>query len=173
MKWKSPTWFNKIPYGSHGSTPTQKRYWKLVSDLVRIFDFYKYGQCVSCGKHMNHWSEGDCGHFKAFTLCNSYFKFDFKNLALQCKGCNKLGSGDTGHRFGEELKRRHGKDILDEIEKENNNYRGQKIEDFELVSMAELVIQKMKTLDEQPEYYIKVVDALDDYLENLQSIPSR
>lgn len=135
--YKTPAWFNKIPYGSHGNNAVQKRYWKLISDTYREEDFIKYkGKCVSCPLVLDHWKDGDLAHFKRYSVCNSYFKYERKNLALSCKGCNRNDDGVVGFRFGEELKRRHGDHIIEWIEKTNLAYRGQKIEAWELVEKA-------------------------------------
>ena len=131
--YKVPSWFNKIPYGSHGSTPAQKRYWKVVSDTYRKEDWEKYGVCVSCGRAIENWWEGDLAHFKKYAVCNSWFKFQRENLALSCKGCNRLDDGPTGHAFGEELKRRHHHNIIEWIEKTNECFRGKKMETWEIV----------------------------------------
>lgn len=133
----TPTWFNKIPYGSHGSNAAQKRFWKLVSDTYRRADFYKYkGRCVSCSAVLEDWKDGDLAHFKRYSVCNSYFKYERKNVALSCKGCNRNDDGVVGYHFGEELKRRWGDDVIAWIERENLKYRGQKIETHTLVDMA-------------------------------------
>lgn len=135
--YKTPPWFNKIAYGSHGSTPAQKRYWKVISDTYREEDWKKYKKCVSCGKHIEHWKDGDLAHFKKYSVCNSWFKFERKNLALSCKGCNQRDDGIVGYHFGEELKRRHGNHIIEWIEKTNQAYSGMKIEDWEIVKKVE------------------------------------
>lgn len=132
--YKPPKWFTALPYGSHGSTPTQKRFWWVISQTYREEDFKRYkGRCVSCGKKLIDWRDGDLAHFKKYSVCNSWFKFERKNLALSCKGCNQRDDGMTGFRFGEELKRRHGDDIIEWIERENQKHSGQKMHDWEIV----------------------------------------
>lgn len=128
-----PKWFRALPYGSHGSTPTQKRYWWVISQTYRADDFEKYGRCVSCGKRLDDWRDGDLAHFKKYSVCHSWFKFERKNLALSCKGCNQRDDGMTGYQFGEELKRRYDKNIINWIEAENQKYRGQKLEEWQIV----------------------------------------
>ena len=151
---KSPKWFNAIPYGSHGSNPTQKRFWKLTSDIVRISDFHKYGgSCVSCSTQFSTYQEGHAGHFKAYGACNSYFKFNRKNIALQCPHCNHIDDGQIGYRFGNELKKRHGDDILDWIMQEDGRHIGMKMENFEIVPMVEKLISLVDGLPEQPDYW--------------------
>jgi hypothetical protein len=136
-----PKWFTSIPLGSHGNNPTQKRYWKVTSDFVRQRDHRKYGKCVSCHKHMETWQEGDCGHYRAWSICNSWFKYDLTNLALQCKGCNRLSDGVVGHKFGETLKKRHGQHHLKWIEATNLQCRGMKMEKWEIVEKVEKLIE--------------------------------
>lgn len=132
--YRPPAWFNAIKPGSHGNTPAQKRYWKVISDTYREEDFKKYNRkCVSCGTRLEHWKDGDLAHFKKYSVCHSWFKYERKNVALSCKGCNQRDDGVVGYYFGEELKRRHGDHIIEWIEKVNEAYRGQKIETWELV----------------------------------------
>ena len=132
--YKVPAWFRSLKPGSHGSTPSQKKAWKVVSDYVRERDFKKYHQCVSCDRVFMSWQEGQAGHYRPWGSCNSWMKFCVDNIALQCASCNGPMSGaDTGYRFGEEMKRRYGAKHLEWIEKENEKYRGKKIEEWELV----------------------------------------
>lgn len=129
-----PKWFKSLPLGSHGSSPAQKKYWKVVSETYRKEDFEKYnGKCVSCPARLERWQDGQLAHFKAWSVCNSWFKYERKNLALSCPNCNRLSDGLTGLKFAQELQRRHGHDILDWIETENLKYRGQKLEVSECV----------------------------------------
>ncbi len=138
--YKPPKWFMSIPYGSHGNTPTQKRLWWVISQKYREDDFKKYrGKCVSCDRVLADWKDGDLAHFKKYSVCNSWFKFERKNLALSCKKCNSRDDGVVGHAFGEELKRRYGAYIIDWIQKTNICFHGQKIEDWKIVEMVERI----------------------------------
>jgi len=140
-----PKWFKSLPLGSHGNTPAQKKYWKVVSDFVRQRDFIKYnGKCVSCDNYLEHWKDGDCAHWRAWSLCNGFMKFELKNLALSCKGCNRASDGVIGHKFGEELKRRHNKNILNWIMVENEKHRGEKMERWKLVELAQHLLPDVK-----------------------------
>lgn len=135
--YKPPKWFTSIKPGSHGSTPAQKKLWRLVSETYRKEDFEKYGgKCVSCPTRLERWEDGQLAHYKAWSVCNSWFKYERKNLALSCPNCNRLSDGVIGHNFAEELKRRHGKNIHTWIETENLKYRGQKLEVWALVDKA-------------------------------------
>lgn len=131
--YKPPKWFQEIKLGSHGSTPAQKRYWKVVSETYRQADFEQYGTCVSCGGHFECWEDGQLGHYKAWSVCHSWFKYERKNLALQCGGCNRRSDGPTNEAFKKELERRHGKGIAEWIQQENEKYRGQKMEEWEII----------------------------------------
>lgn len=134
----APAWFMAIKVGSHGNTPAQKRLWKLTSDTYRRADYEKYGgKCVSCSQHLDRWQDGHLAHFKAWSVCNSWFKFERKNLALSCAGCNRLDDGIVSYNFAKELQRRHGKNIIEWIETENLKYRGIKLEIAEIVVHAE------------------------------------
>ena len=132
-----PDWLRSIPYGSHGSSPAQKRAWKYMSDMVRKDDFDTYGgKCVSCPRRLENWKEGDCGHYIAWSNCNAIFKFYRKNLALQCKHCNNNGGMSIGYEFGEELKRRYGPDILTELAYDNATHHGDKLYDADVVALV-------------------------------------
>lgn len=143
-----PPWFKSIPIGSHGNSPTQKRYWKVISDFVRQRDFQKYkGKCVSCAKRLEQWQDGQAAHYRRYATCNSYFKFHPDNIALSCSYCNQNEDGVIGHSFGEELKRRYGEKHLDWIEKENNKWRGVKLEDY-------IIVERVEKLLEENSWYI-------------------
>jgi hypothetical protein len=138
-----PAWFMAITPGSHGSTPYQKRYWRVVSEYVRKRDFEKYGTCVSCGFHFERWQDSQAGHWLPYAVCNAWYKFDSEfNIAGQCSGCNRSlhrSGAHVGHAMGEELKRRHGDGVLERIKHDNELYRGQKLEVPEMVAKAALL----------------------------------
>lgn len=136
--YRVPKWFSKLPAGSHGSTPSQKKAWKVVSDYVRQRDFAKYGPyCADqCGQIIWDWKDTDAGHYKAWSVCHGLFKYELKNLLMQSSNCNRRSDGPTGLGLSETLKARYGKDILQWIETENEKYRGKKIEEWELVEMV-------------------------------------
>lgn len=140
-----PDWFMKIKPGAHGNTPHQKRLWRIVSEAVRKEEFELYGgQCVSCSRRLESWQDGQCAHFKPWSVCNGLFKYERVNLAFSCSFCNQNSGADIGHRFGEELKRRYGDDILDYIERENTKHRGEKLDVLQIVGLAELWIRNCK-----------------------------
>lgn len=142
-KYSPPDWFLAIKPGAHGSTPHQKRLWRMVSEAVRQEEFIKYrGKCVSCDRYLHSWQEGQCAHFKPWSVCNGLFKYERKNLAFSCSFCNSNSGGDVGHRFGEELKRRYGEHHLDWIEKENRKHHGEKLDVLEIVALAEQIMKQ-------------------------------
>ena len=135
--YKVPRWFSKLPAGSHGSTPSQKKAWKVVSDYVRQRDFTKYaGKCVSCFRRLDRWQDGQAAHYRPWSTCNGLAKFNIKNLALSCAICNYGSGADVGYAFGNELVNRYGYEIFHEIELDNNEHKGKKIEEYELVEMV-------------------------------------
>lgn len=135
--YKHPKWFRALPQSrGHGNTLAQRKLWKLTSDMVRKEEWEKYGTCVSCHRKIDNWQDGQCGHFKAWSACNGFFKFERKNLALQCGYCNFIDDGVIGTAFGEELKRRYGKKHLEWIEKENIKHTGERLDDVSVVEMA-------------------------------------
>lgn len=142
--YKPPAWFGKIKPGAHGNNTAQKKYWRVISCFVRQRDHRKYGKCVSCPTKYKRWQDYDAAHFKRYSLCNSYFKFHPLNIAASCKNCNRNDDGVVGHAFGEELKKRHGKQHLNWIDKTNEAYRGQKLETHEIVTKIEELLQDNK-----------------------------
>lgn len=134
--YKTPAWFNDIKPGSHGNTPVQKRFWRAVSEHVRQRDFALYGKCVSCNTRFERWQDSQAGHWLPFSLCNAWYKFDPQNIAAQCSSCNTSlhrSGAHVGHAMGEELKRRHGDNILNTILLNNEKYRGQQMQTWEIV----------------------------------------
>lgn len=133
-KYKAPRWFNRIPYGSHGSTPAQKRLWKVLSDTYRQEDFELYqGRCPICNKPVEDWNHLQLGHFHRWSLCNSFFKFARENLLGICASCNIHDGGLTSYKFAERLKQKYGEDHLLWIEQENQRWVGKKMETWALV----------------------------------------
>lgn len=135
--YKPPKWFQKIKPGGHGSTPAQKRLWRVVSEFVRRRDFELYGTCVSCFHRFENWQEAQAGHWLPYSLCNSFYKFDPTfNIAAQCSACNSnlhRSGAHIGHAMGEELKRRHGQGVLEVIQSDNLRFRGMKMETWAIV----------------------------------------
>ncbi len=133
-KYKAPAWFNRIPYGSHGSTPAQKRLWKVVSDTYREEDWETFGpNCPICNRHLESWKDGQLGHFHRYSLCHGWFKYERRNLAMICAGCNINDGGLTSFKFAEVLRMRFGEDTILWIEQENQRYKGSKLETWQCV----------------------------------------
>jgi len=139
--YKVPDWYKAIKPGSHGRTPTQKRLWRVVSETYRKFDWKHYGHhCPCCGVYLPSWRDGQLGHWLRYSICNSWFKYERRNLALICAGCNLKDDAITLKKLGETLQFRHGPEVLDWIEIENRKYSGQKQEDWSCVDYAERVL---------------------------------
>ena len=157
----TPAWVKAIPPStSHGSGHLQKRLWRLTSDYVRIRDWHKYGgECVATGVKISHWTAGDAGHYKSYSTCNGLYKFNPQNIHLQSKSSNGWGGQTVGHYFGEELKCRYGKDILEKIQKENRD-TPLKFTTQDILNEMEWYIAEMATLQEKPDYYQRVKSLL-------------
>lgn len=132
-----PAWFKKVKPGAHGNNLAQKKFWRVISCFVRQRDQRKYGKCVSCPTKCKRWQDYDAAHFKRYSVCNSYFKFNPHNIAASCKNCNRNDDGVVGHNFGEELIRRYGPQHLEWIEEENLRQRGKKLETHKIVEIIE------------------------------------
>lgn len=160
--YKEPKWVKSIPKSTtHGSGDLQKRLWRVVSDYVRIRDWYQFGgRCVATGEYILRWTEGDAGHYISYSKCNGMFKFDIWNVHLQSKSSNGWGGMAIGHSFGEELKRRHGETFLDELKEENKRHINEKVDNEIVLQEIIDIIQLMSSLPEQPEYYNRVISKM-------------
>lgn len=146
-RYVAPDWFRALPAtGSHGSNANQKKLWRVVTDYVRQRDFKAHLPCPGCGKHFSAWQESQAGHFKAWAVCKGMFKFDVRNLAAICAGCNSFGDGVTNYRFGVEMNRRFGAGHTEWIDKENLKHEGEKMDLPLLVSYAEEILKKKEAL---------------------------
>lgn len=151
---KLPSWIKAIPESqAHGSGTLQKRLWRVTSDYVRIRDWYQFDSSdIVTGKKIRHWTEGDAGHWKSYSVCRGMFKFDPANIHLQSKISNAWGGQEIGHMFGENLKRRYGDTYLQELTAINNSH-SLKFTDGEISGQILKVISMMEYLPEQPDYY--------------------
>ena len=90
--------------------------WWLVSRYCRMRDARKYGVCISCGRQLLHFQEGDAGHFAPAQGCGIGLLFDLHNVNLECSRCN---SKDAGHLIGYRrgLIERYGVEVVEDIER--------------------------------------------------------
>lgn len=63
-------------------------YWYVLSRYVRQRDFYLYRSCISCGRTVFNWKDGDAGHFIPASACGFALLFDETNVNMQHKSCN-------------------------------------------------------------------------------------
>lgn len=167
--YKPPRWTKCIPQGSHGSFIMQKKLWKTVSDYVRILDFHAFGKCISCNRRFQTWQESQGGHYKAFSSCRGFSKFDVRNIFAQCAICNSAGSKnfvsskDTnviGGNFKDNIRSRFGEERIKFIES-LDSYPTEKMEEYICVDKIKDIILLMKELPEKPPYYEKVINHID------------
>lgn len=152
------SWIKSIPPGSHGSTPEQKKLWKLVTDYVRIRDFHCYGTCISCNGKFDTWKEAQGGHYISYTKCKGTLKFAYQNCFAQCAFCNSRMNDNKwvgGRIFAENIVKRHGYEWLELIETFSKG-EPNKIELPQIIYMMKIVIDLTKDLPEQPDYYSKL-----------------
>lgn len=143
-QYQVPPWFKSLPsQANHGSNKEQRKLWRLVSETVRLRD-YKKG-CVSCGRYFDSWKDAQCGHYRAWSICNGMFKFNLKVLAAQCAHCNMVSDGVIGHRFTETMKERYGDDYPEWVIAENLKHKGEKLDLPTIVAYAEEVLEEKKT----------------------------
>jgi len=158
---KIPDWIKSIPEGIHGAGTYQKRLWKLVSDFVRIRDWYTHKVCAATGVRFKHWNESHAGHLKPYTNCNALYKFDTRNIHMQSGYSNKHGNYDTFRDF-EKVVRNRGYDF-DKFEKENQKATGASLRDSEVKEAMKKLLISMKDLPEQPVYYERARYLLKEY----------
>jgi len=145
-------WLRAIPPNpSHGSGTTQKRLWRLTSDFVRIRDWYEYKRCVATGKQIEHWTQGQAGHFRPYSTCRGIFKFDTRNIFLQSPSSNSWGGYDDWIAFEKEVKRRTGMDkaAIDKVNLEHDV----RLNDSMVVEKIKEMLLAIKYLPEQPAYF--------------------
>jgi len=151
---------SKIPIGSHGHGKYQKKLWRVISDTVRIRDWYKYKTCIACGRIISHWKDLQAGHYKAYSVCRGFSRWDTKNIFGECGICNTGFNGnEIGVKFKEGILKRHGQERIDYIDM-LSKYPSEKLDDFNVCLLIKEVLKEMKNLPEQPDYYFKVRDEL-------------
>lgn len=145
---------NKVPYyGKIG--PSKGRYkgvkgkaWDILSDYVRCRDFYRYhGACVSSGRRLEHWRDGDAGHYVSMGGHGAYIGFLDSNIHLQGKNENQIGSMDTGARFRDTLLERYGGALLAQLEL--SKHRIVKADDWFFIEIIENMHAKFLLLKEE------------------------
>lgn len=155
-----PKWLYKIPQSnSHGSTVIQKKYWRVVSDYVRIKG-YKMG-CIVCGRLSTiGWEYFQAGHYKSWASCRGYSKWDVMNIFCQCGFCNTGFNGnEVGAKFKENIIKLHGQERMDYIDK-LSSYPTEKMEDHVIIPKILHIIHLMEPLLEKPKYYKEVIKLL-------------
>lgn len=131
-----PNWFKAIKPGSHGSTPSQKRLWRVVSETYREADWKEWPHCRGCGKQLASWKDGQLGHFKRYSLCNAWMKVERKNLLTICAACNFIDDGPVYAAMAIHLEEKYGPDIIEWIEDQNLKMKGQKMQEWAIVDYA-------------------------------------
>lgn len=120
--YKPPAWFNriKLTYSEHGNTTAQKRLWRVITDTYRKEEWEMYGPfCPVCGQSLPDWRDGQMLHWFRYSLCNSWLKWERRNMIFGCRDCNLKDDEITNWKISELLRLRYGEDILLWIEQEN------------------------------------------------------
>jgi len=82
-----------------------RKLWKIFSQYIRKRDCPNgYGTCVTCGK-LKPYAEMDAGHF--IGRRHKATKFDERNVAVQCRYCNRFNSGESW-AFGQWIDQKYG-----------------------------------------------------------------
>lgn len=154
LKRDKEAWIRAIPPSpAHGSGTLQQRLWRLVSDYVRIRDWHQFeGKCIATGKYIPHWTQGNAGHFKAYSRCNGIYKFDVRNIHLQAASSNVWGTMDDWFSYAEELEKRHGITKV-MIDAENQQTSLKSLSTENILNQMKRLLADMGDLKEQPDYY--------------------
>jgi len=157
---KLPAWVKAIPESvAHGSGTLQKRLWHLVSDYVRIRDWHKYKTCIATGKRIEHWQDGQAGHFISYSCCNGMFKFDERNIHMQSAKSNCWGGFSEGAYYEKELIFRHNINLAD-MNKYNLSFQNTKPTNKIVIEKMKYFLLGMMTLKEQPDYFNRAIKLL-------------
>ena len=109
---------------------------ELVKELDKVFSEYIRRRwadhsgivnCVTCGA-FHHWKSVDAGHYISRRYMST--RWDDKNLAPQCKGCNIFGRGRHDD-YAVWLVKYYGEGILQELAKKKKTITKYKISDLE------------------------------------------
>ena len=95
-------------------------------------------KCCTCNK-VGHWRDMDLGHFRSRTFLST--RFEDKNTAVQCKGCNKYKNGEP-YLFGKYLDRVYGEGTADAMVELSRQTR--KISRVEYEGMIDKYKQELK-----------------------------
>ena len=149
-------------YGKIGSATKRgkdtlaKKAWVITSEYVRMRDYIKYGYCVSCKKPCSVWENTDPAHYHTFAGNGALSAFNLMNIHMSCKYCNGFRGAVAGHEMAEEIKKRYGENITQELLKVKQ--QTVKADDFFYIGVIENVYSKFKELKEEypdfiyPEY---------------------
>ena len=116
--------------------------WKILSDYVRMRDFIIYRRCVSCGKTIHDWKDGDAGHFISMGGHGALVGFNDDNVHLQCKHCNLNSSFHLGEPFESEMRRRG----IDPDELRTLSHKSVKADEMFFMEKIEEIYQKFQIL---------------------------
>ena len=86
--------------------------WKVFSLFIRLRDSKEgYGFCCTCNKRV-HYKEAHAGHF--ISRRHQATKYDERNVALQCVGCNTYNQGQQ-FLFSKYIDNKYGQGTSDEL----------------------------------------------------------
>jgi hypothetical protein len=109
-------YFTKITRKNRYSDVIKDRAWAILSDFCRQRDFIIYGTCISSGRKLADWHDGDAGHFYNMGAHGATLGFSDLNVHLQSKIDNMLSEAVSGGKYRDELVIRYGDGILEQLE---------------------------------------------------------
>lgn len=125
--------------------------WRILTDYVRMRDFIKYGTCISSDKRINHWKDTDGGHYVTMGGHGALVGFSDINVHAQLSSENAWGGMEAGARYRDNLIKRYGNKILDDIELLKN--QSVKADNWFFLEKIKEIYLKFKLLkNEHPSY---------------------
>jgi len=86
---------------------------RVFSEFIRLrdSDAEGYCTCITCGQRF-FWKDGDAGHF--IQRDRKATRWDEKNVAAQCKHCNRFRGGEQ-FIFGKAIDKKYGAGTADSL----------------------------------------------------------
>jgi len=127
---------------SEGLPALDRKLWRLFSAFIRHRDCPGgWGVCVTCGKPKPY-ADLDAGHFVGRRYKAT--KFDERNVAIQCRSCNRFNSGES-YAFGVWIDKKYGAGTAESLYN-LSRMRGTKLDRLWYCEKIKEYTQKLKGL---------------------------
>lgn len=135
--------------GTKGLSTLHKKLWRTFSEFIRLRDCITtmgktdQGMCITCGS-IKPFHLLDAGHF--IGRRHMATRYDPRNVAAQCKGCNGYRSGEQ-YIFGQKLVEKYGTEMIEELFA--LKYQTRKFKNFELEELIDHYTKEIRGLRER------------------------